>query len=65
MPGFTLKRARFGALFLYPVTFAAENVLRKRAGIDAGRFLRALGDLDNDISWGRLSYNLIIEAEKQ
>jgi O-antigen/teichoic acid export membrane protein/SAM-dependent methyltransferase len=61
---FVIKRKRFGSLFLYPITFAAANFLRKHLHVDAGSFLRRLGDIDNDISWGRFSYNLMIRAEK-
>jgi O-antigen/teichoic acid export membrane protein/SAM-dependent methyltransferase len=61
---FKIVRKHYGGLFLYPVTFAAENVFRKHFGISLGRLLRRIGDWDNDISWGKLSYNLIIEARK-
>ena len=63
-PRFRVCRVRRSALFLYPITFGAENFLRKRLGIRAGAFLRRVGDLDNDVAWGRLGYNLMLEAEK-
>jgi len=62
---FSIKHEQFGSLFLYPITFAAANFLKKHLRVDAGAFLRRLGDLDNDISWGRFSYNLMVHAEKK
>jgi O-antigen/teichoic acid export membrane protein/SAM-dependent methyltransferase len=61
---FSIKQKKFGSLFLYPVTFAAANFLKKHLHVDAGALLRKLGDIDNDISWGRFSYNLMVHAEK-
>jgi len=63
-PRFLVRRVRRSALFLYPLTFGAENLFRTRLGIRAGALFRRLGDLDNDVDWGRLGYNLMIEAEK-
>jgi hypothetical protein len=62
---FSIKHEQFGSLFLYPITFAAANFLKKHLRVDAGAFLRRLGDLDNDISWGRFSYNIMVHAEKK
>ncbi len=61
---FLIRKIRFGSLFLYPITFGAANFLRKHFRVDASDVLRRIGDRDNDISWGRLSYNLMIHAEK-
>jgi O-antigen/teichoic acid export membrane protein/SAM-dependent methyltransferase len=61
---FRVQRKHFGGLFLYPLTFGANNFILKRFGFDWSRFFKKLGDFDNDISWGRLSYNLILLAEK-
>ena len=61
---FTVVRKHFGGLFLYPMTFAGNNFFQKRLGWNLGTFFKKLGDWDNDISWGALSYNLIILARK-
>jgi O-antigen/teichoic acid export membrane protein/ubiquinone/menaquinone biosynthesis C-methylase UbiE len=61
---FSIKRKQYGSLFLYPLTFAAANFLKKHFSVDAGALLRRLGDIDNDLSWGRFSYNLMVYAEK-
>jgi O-antigen/teichoic acid export membrane protein/2-polyprenyl-3-methyl-5-hydroxy-6-metoxy-1,4-benzoquinol methylase len=61
---FTMRKRHYGGLVLYPVAFAADNFTRKHFHCDCSRFLRRLGDIDNDISWGRLSYNMIIMAQK-
>jgi O-antigen/teichoic acid export membrane protein/SAM-dependent methyltransferase len=61
---FSIREKRFGSLFLYPITFATANFLKKHLRVDAGALLRKLGDIDNDISWGRFSYNLMVRAEK-
>jgi SAM-dependent methyltransferase len=61
---FRIVRAHYGGLFLCPLTFAGDNFVRKHLRWDWGRVFKALSDFDNDISWGRLSYNVIMLAEK-
>jgi O-antigen/teichoic acid export membrane protein/SAM-dependent methyltransferase len=61
---FEVENKHYGGLFLYPITFWASNFLKKHFSIDVSNFFRRLGDIDNDISWGKLSYNLIIKARK-
>jgi O-antigen/teichoic acid export membrane protein/2-polyprenyl-3-methyl-5-hydroxy-6-metoxy-1,4-benzoquinol methylase len=61
---FKIEQKHYGGLFLYPVTFWAANFFKKRFGLDFTKFFKKLGDIDNDISWGKLSYNLIIKARK-
>jgi predicted SAM-dependent methyltransferase len=63
-PRFRILRKHYGGLFLYPITFAAENFVRRHFQQDWSRFFKKLGDLDYDISWGRMSYNVILVAEK-
>ncbi len=63
-PKFTLLRKHFGGLILYPLTFAANNYFRKHLGIDWGWLFRKLGDWENDLSWGRFSYNIVLMARK-
>jgi O-antigen/teichoic acid export membrane protein/SAM-dependent methyltransferase len=63
-PRFRLGQKHYGGLFLYPLTFAANNFFGNHLQLHWGRFFKRLGDFDNDISWGRLSYNLIISAQK-
>jgi O-antigen/teichoic acid export membrane protein/SAM-dependent methyltransferase len=61
---FSVRNKRFGSLFLYPITFAGANFLKKHLRVDATSLLRKIGDIDNDISWGRFSYNLMVRAVK-
>lgn len=61
---FRVLKKHYGGLFLYPITFAAAHFVKKHFGLDWSRFFKALGDWDNDISWGRWSYNVILVAEK-
>lgn len=61
---FKLKRIHFGGLFLYPLTFAGNNFFKKHFNLKWDRFFKRLGDWDNNISWGKLSYNLIMMVEK-
>ncbi len=61
---FQLIRMHRGGLFLYPITFTAILFVRKYLNRDWSTFLRRIGDLDNDISWGRLSYNMIVMLKK-
>jgi O-antigen/teichoic acid export membrane protein len=61
---FKIEDKHFGGLFLYPITFWGANYFNKHFGIDVSIYCKKLGDLDNDISWGKLSYNLIIRARK-
>jgi SAM-dependent methyltransferase len=63
-PGFQVQKRHYGGLFLYPVSFATDNFLRKHFGLNWNRLFAKIGDLDNDISWGSLSYNLILCAVK-
>ena len=61
---FTVETKHYGGLFFYPITFWAANFIKKRFSIDLSSFFKHLGDIDNDVSWGKLSYNLIIRARK-
>lgn len=61
---FKIEDKHYGGLFLYPITFGAANFFKKRLRIDLDKYFKKLGDFDNDISWGRLSYNIIIKARK-
>lgn len=61
---FRIIRKHYGGLFLYPLSFAANNFVQRHLHRDWNRFFKRLGDFDNDISWGGLSYNLIVLAEK-
>jgi SAM-dependent methyltransferase len=63
-PRFRVIRRHYGGLFLYPLMFASDNFVRKHLRRDWGRFFRKVSDRDNDISWGRLSYNLIVLAQR-
>lgn len=65
IPKFTIRRKHFGGLFLYPLSFAAHNFVKKYFKQDWGKFFKKLGDIDNDLSWGKWSYNVIILAEKE
>jgi O-antigen/teichoic acid export membrane protein/SAM-dependent methyltransferase len=59
-----ILRIHFAGLFLYPLTFALNSFLQKHFALDVSRMLKAIGDCDYDVSWGRLSYSLILTAEK-
>lgn len=61
---FRIVRKHYGGLFLYPITFALNHFFQTRLRLDWGKFFKKIGDIDNDISWGKLSYNVIILAEK-
>lgn len=61
---FKIERKHYGGLFLSPITFAANNFCLKHFNLDLSRFWRKLGDIDYDVSWGKLSYNLIVKARK-
>jgi len=61
---FRIVRRHYGGLFIYPLSFAANHWVHKHLRRDCGRFFKKLGDWDNDVSWGKLSYNLVLVAEK-
>ncbi len=61
---FKIEKLHYGGLFLYPITFGLNNFMKRHFGWDLSNFWRKLGDLDNSISWGRLSYNIILKAKK-
>lgn len=61
---FKIEKVHYGGLFLYPISFGANNFFRRHLGMDFSAFFKQLGDLDYNISWSRLSYNIIILARK-
>lgn len=61
---FKIERVHYGGLFLYPLSFGASNFFKRNFGLDLSAFFKKVGDIDNDISWGRLSYNIILLARK-
>ncbi len=61
---FKIEKLHYGGLFLYPITFGINNFMKRHFGIDLSNFWKKIGDIDNDISWGRLSYNVILKARK-
>ncbi|HLX12527.1 MAG TPA: methyltransferase domain-containing protein [Bacteroidota bacterium] len=61
---FRVVRKHTGGLFLYPVTFYLAHFFKKYFHLDWRRFFALIGDFDNDISWGRFSYNIIVLLEK-
>ena len=62
--GFRIEDLHYGGSFVYPLTFWLSHIVQKRLGLSWTKWLGFLGDLDNDVSWGRLSYNLIVRARK-
>jgi O-antigen/teichoic acid export membrane protein/SAM-dependent methyltransferase len=64
-PHFIPTRIHYGGLFLYPVTFGLENFFRRRLALNLKKFFSAVGDVDFDVSWGPLSYNLVLEARRR
>ena len=63
-PRFEVVRRHYGGLFLSPLMFALDNSVRKHWHRDWGRYFRWVSDFDNNISWGTLSYNMIILARQ-
>lgn len=61
---FKIEQKHYGGLFLYPITFGVKHFCIKHFKLDLSKFLDKVGDIDYDISWGRMSYNLIIKARK-
>lgn len=61
---FKIEKVHYGGLFLYPVSFGLANFFIKHFSLDLRNFFKTIGDIDNDISWGRLSYNIIIKAKR-
>ncbi len=61
---FRIERHHYGGLFLYPITFGLNAFVRKHLHLNLSFILKKVGDLDNDVSWGRLSYNLIVKARR-
>jgi SAM-dependent methyltransferase len=61
---FRILNLHSGGLFLYPLMFAFDNSVRKHLGRDWGWLFRRIADWDNQLSWGRWSYNLILLAER-
>jgi SAM-dependent methyltransferase len=61
---FRLIRKHTGGLFLYPIAFYLDHFFKKYFKVNAGTFFKIIADLDNDISWGRMSYNIILHFEK-
>ncbi len=61
---FRIVRKHYGGFFLYPFTLAAGDFFQKHLHWEAGRFFNKVADFDNDISWGKWSFNVILLAEK-
>lgn len=61
---FKIERKHYGGLFLTPITLGLNNFFLKHFDLDISKVLNKVGDIDYDISWGRMSYNLIIKARK-
>jgi len=61
---FRITRRRFGGLFLYPLAFAGENFFKKYFRVNLSRFFKKAADIDNDFSWGTMSYNILLQARK-
>lgn len=61
---FKIEHKHYGGLFLFPITFGLNNFFSKHFNLDLSKFLNKVGDIDYNVSWGRMSYNLIIKARK-
>jgi SAM-dependent methyltransferase len=61
---FRFEHTHYGGLFLTPITFGLNNFCLKHFKLDLSKCLNKIGDIDFDLSWGRMSYNLIIKARK-
>lgn len=61
---FKIERKHYGGLFIFPISFGAKHFFLKHFKLDLSKFLDKVGDVDYNISWGRMSYNLIIRARK-
>jgi ubiquinone/menaquinone biosynthesis C-methylase UbiE len=61
---FKVEENHYGGLFFFPIIFGVKHFCLKHFKSDFSKFLNKAGDIDYDISWGRMSYNLIIKARK-
>lgn len=61
---FRIVQKHLGGLFLYPITFALNNLVQKHLKRNWSTAFKKVGDIDNDLSWGKWSYNIILLAEK-
>ncbi|MDP2209073.1 MAG: class I SAM-dependent methyltransferase [Bacteroidota bacterium] len=61
---FKIEHKHYGELFLFPITFGIKHFCLKHFKLDLSKFLDKVDDIDYDISWGRMSYYLIIKARK-
>ncbi|MDI6803692.1 MAG: class I SAM-dependent methyltransferase [Bacteroidota bacterium] len=61
---FKIEHKHYGGLFLFPITFRLKHFCLKHFKLDFSNFLNKVADIDYDISWGRMSYSLIIKARK-
>ena len=61
---FEISRLHYGGSVVYPITFWLAGFIRKHFSLDWSAWLRRVGDWDNDVSLGPLSYNLIVLARK-
>lgn len=62
---FILRKRRLGGLLLYPVSLMAQDFVREYLKRDWDLFFEKLRDIDNNLSWGKWSYNIILLAEKK
>ncbi len=61
---FEVEQKHYGGLFLYPFTVGANYFLKKHFNININNFLNKIGNIDYDVSWGRMSSNIIVKARK-
>jgi O-antigen/teichoic acid export membrane protein/SAM-dependent methyltransferase len=61
---FRILEKHYGGLFLYPLASSVDSFVRDRLRWNWSKPLNKLGDIDNDISWGRWSYSVTLVAEK-
>lgn len=61
---FKVLRQHYGGLFLYPFVMSGQRSGEKGVRRSWNRLLEKIADFDNDVSWGRWSYKVILLAEK-
>jgi hypothetical protein len=59
-----MVRKHTGGLFLCPFVFYLDHFFKKYLKVNWSPFFGTFADWDNDISWGVLSYNIILQLEK-
>lgn len=61
---FKIEKKHYGGLFIFPISFGAKHFFLKHFNLNLSKFLNKLGDIDYDISWGRMSSYIIVKARK-